>query len=143
MYEYNVIDKLVKKIKSKIKGLYFVGSYKRKEPQIGDLDIVTIKDKKGIINKFKELFPDIQIIKNGKKYVQLKLDNLNIDIWFGIDNVELKSMKVIRALDLGHNIGYRKIASKLGYKLNDYGLFKGQENLPFKSEKELRKLLLL
>ena len=143
MYEYNEIHDFIKYISSKIKGLYFVGSYARKEPVINDLDIATMRNIDHIINDFKILYPNLKIKKKGEKYSRIKISKLFIDIWKANDKEELKSLKVVRSLDLEHNIAYRKIAGKLGMNLNDYGLFKGDKRLSFKSENELRKHLLL
>jgi DNA polymerase/3'-5' exonuclease PolX len=121
MYEYKEIDDFIKYIKSKISGLYFVGSYARQEPVINDLDIVSMRNINDIIDDFKNLYPNLKIIKQGEKYGRIKISKLFIDIWKAKDKEELKSLKVIRSLDLGHNIAYRKIAGKLGLSLNDYG----------------------
>ncbi len=139
MYSYQEIKKFVDNIKSNIKGINVVGSYKRKEQEIDDLDIVT-RNKK-IIAQLIKLYPDIKIQKQGDYYVQLKLNNLYIDIWFASDKEELKALKIIRSIDSGHNIAYRKLARKMGLLLNDKGLFKDNIRINFNNEKELRQIL--
>lgn len=124
----------------KIKGLYLVGSANRNE-DFNDLDFVTEYNLNDIIENIKKYY-DVSIIKNGIKFKQLKINNINIDIWKVNNKDELKSIKILRTLDKGHYIGFKKLAKNKNYLLNDKGLFDENNNrIIFNNKIELKKIL--
>lgn len=130
-----ILNKLLK-----IKGLYLVGSAGRNE-NYNDLDFITENDLKTCFETIKKLYDDADLIRNGTKYIRIEIDGVYIDVWKAENKEELKAMKIMRTIEKGHNIGYKKLAKKQGYNLNDKGLFKNNERINFKNEKELRKLI--
>ena len=140
--EYNDALKLAKYIKQNIKGLYIVGSLARKEKIINDIDFVSLIHPYLILNKLSLIFPNINILSKGSKYISVSIpEGVKIDVWFANNKDELNVMKVLRTIDKSHNIGYRKLAKSQGMKLTDKYLQYGDKIIYFKSEKELKNIL--
>lgn len=140
-YNYDDIKDSVQKFLEEIKGLTIVGSFKRKDTKINDLDFVTKRDLNDVLEDVKKYY-DIKVVKHGKKYLQFKMDDLIFDVWKA-EPEDFKHMIIMRSLDKGHSIGYKKKAKEKGFKLNDNGLFKSDsgERINIKSLKELKNIL--
>lgn len=124
------------------------GSLRRRQETIGDLDFLAVinKPKKpafakasaGAIMDFFVSMPEvIHIFAKGptKSMVQMK-NGIAADLRV----VEEKSFGAALQYFTGnkdHNIKLRKIAIKKGYKLNEYGLFKGKRQIAGRDEKEI------
>jgi DNA polymerase/3'-5' exonuclease PolX len=104
------------------KYLHPTGSYVRKEAKLNDLDFLTTKDLDIVVKDFPLFIA--KILKQGDKYLSIKLTNgLKIDIW-RIDEGTLNTEKLSRDYEKGLVIGMRKKANTLGYILNNHGLYK-------------------
>jgi len=119
--------------------ILLVGSIARGEKNSKDIDLVTNINLDIITNILKKF--GAKVLKNGSKYSKYLLDGINYDFWKADNNQEFDSLKVMRTIEKGHNIGYRKIAKENGFLLNDRGLFKQNKRIHFKTEKELRGLI--
>jgi DNA polymerase/3'-5' exonuclease PolX len=137
-YYYINMDNIIKFLKG-IRKVYIVGSVARNEKKNNDVDVITTLNINILIFKINQQY-DLKIIKYGTKYSQIRINNIEIDIWKAkIDNY--KQMRILRTIDKYHYIAYKKIAKKQDMKLNDTGLYKNDERIQFNSEKQLRKLL--
>lgn len=136
------IMNILSKILENIKNIYIVGSIARGNENPNDIDFVTTTNLNDLALKLEELFSD-NILFNivGAKRLNCNINDINVDVWFA-QPYELNEMLVMRTIDKGHAIAYRKKAKQLGYKLNDYGLFdENDDNINFKNENELREIL--
>jgi DNA polymerase/3'-5' exonuclease PolX len=146
--EYNYIKKITNHIQKYIKGLYIVGSIRRKEEIVNDIDFVTMKDLPSLLQQFASLY-DIVITALGEKYTSFTLTSddfdVEVNIWKADDEYEYVQNKILRTLDKGHYIGLRKLANKKGLKLTEKGLYDSTNKhyIHFKNKKELIKLLKL
>lgn len=157
----NEIDKYLGKMKKAFPkyNFYMAGSYRRKKDNFNDIDIIVlipgINDEKDInknqitIEKFYELLKDKGLIKdivlksnyglmaineNGRQ-LDLKISPKNLlpffCLYFGSGEVFSRYI--------------RKIAKDKGYKLTQWGIFKGKKNLAleckFENEKDIFKFL--
>ncbi|MCX6737575.1 MAG: DNA polymerase/3'-5' exonuclease PolX [Candidatus Parcubacteria bacterium] len=147
---YAEIQPLAEKIKTQLEiipglsNLLVAGSYRRKKPTIGDLDYVAVVSKPLVaMETFTHLQnPKVeQIISQGKTRSSIRLaDGLEVDLRV----VAKKSYGAACQYFTGskeHNIELRKIAIAKGFKLNEYGLFKGTKQIAGASEEEIYKTL--
>lgn len=136
----NVIDNIVQKLNT-ISNLYVVGSYKRGEENVNDLDYISTIKLLKLFDYIKLLFPDLKIINFGKKYMSLMINGIKVDIWH--TSSESKGWTTLmRTVSKEENIYLRKRAKELGLKLNEYGLFSSDgAKIKLKNLKELYKFL--
>jgi len=140
---------LIEDFEKKCPNVYFAGSYRRGKSSSGDIDIITTKD---IDKTFKELNynnsavvykqgEDIisflfNINSDGKTYVQVDL--------FYVAPSDLIPMLTYATGSKKFNVRMRGIAKRMGYKLNQKGLYyKDSIELvkKFKTEKDLFNIL--
>lgn len=123
--ELRKLEERLKKIKGVLK-IEIVGSARRKKETIGDADILAISENPKEIMDFFVSMPEVARVfahGNTKSMVRLK-NGLEIDLRV----VPKESYGAALQYFTGskdHNIAVREIAIKKGYKLNEYGLFKG------------------
>lgn len=152
LYVANKFIKLLKKYNKQIKKITIVGSIRRKMPVNNDIDLLTT-------TKLDELIIDNitqikKIITQGEKRKSIifeytyihKLKKVQIDLFYS----DIQCWPFALLHHTGgklQNIKMRKKANKLGYKLNQYGLFPIDNNHPeldlkkFKTEKDIFKFL--
>lgn len=141
----------VREIENRIRSLKGVkqavvgGSIRRRKETVGDGDIlVTVsspKTAKRVVDYFIHMPEVIYIYSKGPTRSSVKLDN-GMD--FDLRVVPEESFGAALQYFTGnkdHNIVLRKIAIKKGYKLNEYGLFKGKKRIAGKTEEEIYKTL--
>ena len=151
-FPYQKIVPIAEKIKkelsknSAVKKIIIAGSYRRKEKTIGDLDFLIVSSKP------KEVMKDFVSLNNIKKVLAKGLTKSSILL---NNNLQV-DLRVVKANEFGsalmyftgskrHNIKLRKIALKLGYTLNEYGLYSIDKKklIASKTEKEIYKKLKL
>lgn len=114
------------------------GSYRRKKDTVGDLDIlVTAKRPSAVTDYFVKFSKIALIISHGPTRATVQLNNeLQIDLRV----VEQSSYGAALTYFTGskaHNISIRKIAVKRHLKINEYGVFKNNQKIAGKTEKEV------
>ena len=129
----------------KVKGVRAVelaGSLRRWQETIGDLDILAISEEPEKIADYFAKMPEVaHVYAHGDTKVMVRL---NPPAGGGID----ADLRVVPAQSFGaalqyftgnkdHNVEVRKIAIKNGYKLNEYGLFRGKKIIAARSEEEI------
>ena len=114
------------------------GSVRRRKETIGDIDILAVSKKPIVVMKRFVSMPGVaRVIAQGdtKSSIKLKM-GVNVDL------------RVVPAASYGaalnyftgskdHNVALRKIAIAKGWKLNEYGLFKGNKQIAGKNEEEI------
>ena len=127
---YDKIYPLAKKMLAEMKSWPEVikvdvgGSVRRKEPTIGDLDMVASSDEPSkVIAKFIKL-PEVQkvIVKGSTKAAVWLNDNFQADLRVVDDAIYGAALQYSTG-PKNFNIKTRRIAIKKGYKLSEYGLF--------------------
>jgi len=114
------------------------GSIRRMQETVGDLDILAIsKEPEKVMDYFVSL-PEVALVfGKGPTKANVRLKN-------GMD----ADLRVLEPKHFGaalqyftgdkyHNIALREMAIKKGYKLNEYGLFRGQRLVAGETEKEI------
>ena len=121
-----------------VKELTVAGSYRRRRETVGDLDIlVTAKKGSPVMQRFTRYDEVDKVISHGKTRSTVALrSGLHVDLRV-LPQVSYGAALQYFTGSRAHNIEVRKIAVKKGYKINEYGVFKGDKRVAGKTEKEV------
>ncbi len=114
------------------------GSLRRGRETVGDLDLlVTGRDPQGIADHFAK-FPGVaQVLAKGEDKVSVKLKN---DMQVDVRLLERESYGAALQYFTGskeHNVALRDRAKRRGWKLSEYGLFRGEQVLASRTEEDV------
>jgi len=121
-----------------VREIAVAGSYRRRRETIGDLDIlVTATNAPKVMGRFTE-YPDVaEILSKGETRSTVKLaGGLQVDLRV-VEPAAYGAALQYFTGSKAHNVEARKIAQDQGYKLNEYGLFKGTRRVAAKTEEEI------
>lgn len=137
----NRMLKEIKKIKD-VKKIEIAGSVRRKKSSIRDFDFVVLTDNsEKVASRIVKMSFVREVIGKGKeKLTIITKEGRQADFRF-FNEDEYGAGLLYFTGDKGHNIWLRTIAIKLGYKLNEYGLFKNNKRIAGKNEQEIYKAL--
>jgi len=121
-----------------VRQIEVAGSYRRRRETIGDLDILVTSDASaGVMDRFVQFGEVGEVVSKGETRSTVKLrSGLQVDLRAvepGAYGAALQYFTGSKA----HNVELRKIAQDHGYKLNEYGLFKGTRRVAGKTEQEI------
>ncbi|MDD5431173.1 MAG: DNA polymerase/3'-5' exonuclease PolX [Candidatus Pacebacteria bacterium] len=121
-----------------VKNAVACGSVRRKKETIGDLDFLVISNNpKPVMEMFVSMPEVSRILAQGQTKSSVRFKNeMDADIRI----VPEESYGAALCYFTGskdHNIALREIAIKKGWKLNEYGLFKGDKMIAGKTEEEI------
>ncbi|MRJ02265.1 MAG: DNA polymerase/3'-5' exonuclease PolX [Epsilonproteobacteria bacterium] len=114
------------------------GSFRRKRETVGDLDIlVTGGDGERVIDHF-VTYPRVrEVLSAGTTRSSIVLENgLQVDLR-SVPRESYGSALLYFTGSKAHNIVVRRIALERGLKINEYGLFRGEERIGGESEEEI------
>jgi DNA polymerase (family X) len=114
------------------------GSYRRRRETIGDLDVlVTCKDSATVMDRFVH-YPDVAtVVSQGDTRATVKLaSGLQVDLR-AVEPAAYGAALQYFTGSKAHNVELRKVALERGYKLNEYGLFKGTRRIAGTTEAEI------
>ncbi|MEW4451860.1 DNA polymerase/3'-5' exonuclease PolX [Bremerella sp. JC817] len=128
-------DQLVQRLRKHLESvdgveqLSFAGSYRRGKETVGDIDILTVADSPTAAMDRLGEFPDLdEVIARGETKMSIRLvNNMQVDLRV----VPAKSYGAALQYFTGskeHNVKVRGIAKQLGMKINEYGVFKIEED---------------
>ncbi len=136
--------KIILKLKSSkyVKKVSTAGSLRRKKATVRDIDIMVATNSPEKVIDFFTKLPNIKkVLAKGKRKATIVMKSgIQSDIrvfppeQWGSGLLYFTGSKAF-------NIEIRKAAIKKGYKLNEYGLFKGKKRIAGKTEKEIFKKL--
>ncbi len=114
------------------------GSFRRRKETVGDLDIlVTATKGSPVMARFVDYDEVVEIVSQGKTRSTVRLrSGLSVDLRV-VAQASYGAALVYLTGSKPHNIALRKLAIKRGYKLNEYGVFKGEERIGGKTEKSV------
>ncbi len=135
------IEARLSKLKE-VKKIALAGSIRRWKETVGDGDIQIVSDKPQKVMDFFVSLPEvIHIYGKGHTKSSVKLKNgMDLDLRVVPEKSFGSAMQYFTG-NKYHNIALRRIAIKKGYKLNEYGVFKGKKQIAGKSEAEVYKVL--
>lgn len=125
-----------------VEKIVVAGSIRRRKETIGDIDILIIAKKpKPIMDYFVSMPEVVNTTARGETKSSVRLDaGLDVDLRV----VEAGSYGAALNYFTGskdHNVALRTMAIKKGYKLNEYGLFRGGKQIAGKTEQDLYRAL--
>lgn len=136
----NIVEEL-KSLKG-VKEAVAAGSLRRMEETIGDIDILVISGNNKEVADFFIKMPDVKrvLAKGDTKAAVVLKDNLQVDLRL-IKPESFGSALQYFTGNKSHNIHLRNIALKRGFKLSEYGLFRGWKQIAGKTEEEVYRKL--
>lgn len=144
----SIADKYVNLFRPFCKRIEIAGSIRRKRPEVGDIEIVCIRDTRQLY-QWKELIDGFRIIKGTAvgKYVQLNLkDGINLDLFMCFEN----NFGLIYAIRTGSaEYSHQVLAvgwNRAGYTSKEGVLYPDEKNplkekIYIREEEELFKLI--
>jgi DNA polymerase (family 10) len=121
-----------------VKRVELVGSLRRMQESIGDLDMLAISDDAvDTLRRFAEM-PEVEsVYKHGEHNVLVRLKSaMDADLWV-LPEESYGAALIAWTGNKAHNIHLRTLAKKKGLMLDDYGLFKGTKMMAGRTEEEV------
>ena len=121
-----------------VRQIEVAGSYRRRRETIGDLDILVTSDASaGVMDRFVRFGEVGEVVSKGETRSTVKLrSGLQVDLR-AVEPAAYGAALQYFTGSKAHNVELRKIAQDHGYKLNEYGLFKGTRRVAGKTEQEI------
>ena len=118
------------------------GSLRRMKETVGDIDILaTTEDPTDLSDRFTRIPGIKRILEKGETKASILLDtNLQVDLRVVKEDAFGAALMYFTG-SKDHNIALRKLAIDQGFKLNEYGLLKQNEQIAGRSEEEVFKKL--
>lgn len=125
-----------------VKKVVVAGSVRRRKETIGDVDVLVISSKPGPVMDYFTSMPEvINVYAKGDTKSAIKIQNgLDVDLRVVPEGSFGAALNYFTG-SKDHNVALRRIAVDKGYKLNEYGLFKGKKQVAGKTEEEIYKKL--
>ncbi len=135
--------KFLREVKG-VKEVAVAGSYRRRKETVGDLDLlVTAAGSSPVIDRFVKYDEVAEIVSQGTTRSTVRLrSGLQVDLRV-VPQVSYGAALYYFTGSKSHNIAIRRIAAGRKLKLNEYGLFRGDERIAGRTEQELLKTLRL
>jgi DNA polymerase (family 10) len=114
------------------------GSFRRRKETVGDLDVlIDATDRDAVTEQLMKNESIADVVTKGSERVTVRLsDGLQIDFRF-FEAAAFGSAMLYFTGSKAHNTKLRSIAQDNGWKLNEYGLFKGDNRLAAKTEESV------
>ncbi len=125
-----------------VKQIQYGGSLRRGKATVGDVDILVTGTNTEKIMRHFVAYPKVrQVLGQGDTKSSVVLEgNLQVDLRV-VDKDSFGAALFYFTGPKHFNIHVRTIALRRGWKINEYGIFKGEEKLAGKTEEEMFKLL--
>lgn len=114
------------------------GSYRRRKQTVGDLDIlVTCEDSSPVMQAFVD-FEDVRkvVSQGGTRSTVILRSGLQVDLRVVADQSFGAALHYFTG-SKAHNIAVRKLGLAKDYKINEYGVFQGDERVAGSNEEEI------
>jgi len=136
-----LVEEIISLLKERSKTLNKIepaGSLRRMRETVGDLDILaTGTDPKEIIDTFVSLPPVVEVLASGTtKGSVIVSSGMQIDLRVVPEDSYGAALQYFTG-SKAHNIHLRNIAKDRGLKINEYGVFRGEEKIAGKEEEEV------
>jgi DNA polymerase (family 10) len=121
-----------------VKQAVIAGSYRRRKETVGDLDIlVTCKRGSAVMDHFIAYDDVDEVVSQGKTRSTVRLrSDLQVDLRV-LAQVSYGAALHYFTGSKAHNIAVRKIAVGKGLKINEYGVFRGDDRVAGRTEEEV------
>jgi DNA polymerase (family X) len=127
---------------SEVEMIAFAGSQRRFKETVGDIDILIASKNPGpVMDLFAGMHGVAEVYAKGDTKTMVRLE-MGIDADLRVVDPECFGAALLYFTgNVGHNIKLRIIAQKLGLKLNEYGVFRGEDRLACRTEEEVYAVL--
>lgn len=121
-----------------VKRAVIAGSYRRRKETVGDLDIlVTCRRDSPVMDRFIKYDEVTEVISRGKTRSTVRLrSDLQVDVRV-VAEVSYGAALHYFTGSKAHNIAIRKIGVGKNLKINEYGVFRGEERVAGRTEKSV------
>jgi len=135
-----IVDSLREKVRSS--KIEWAGSLRRMRENIGDIDLLaTGPDMEVILQAFTHLPEVKEILASGETKASVIVEGgIQIDLRVVEEGSYGAALQYFTG-SKGHNIHLRGIAKAKGFKINEYGIFKGEKRIGGKEEKDIYQVL--
>ncbi|MEK6624836.1 MAG: PHP domain-containing protein, partial [Bdellovibrionota bacterium] len=137
---HDIANSLIKHLQKlpEIEQIEIAGSYRRKKATVGDLDVlITSAAPNKVMDHFKAFDEILEVRAFGQKKTSVVLkSNFQIDIRV-MEQESFGAALLYFTGSKAHNIHLRKLAIELGYKINEYGIFKDNVKLAGRLEEDI------
>jgi len=129
-------------LEKKVEMISIAGSLRRMKETIGDMDILAFSSEPMEIMDFFTNMKNVEaVIVKGETKSSVRLESgIQVDLRI-VPKESFGSALQYFTGSKEHNIAVRKIAVRAGYKLNEYGLFKGDKKIEGESEEGVYRAL--
>ncbi len=135
---------MVEDIESRLRSLSGVrkaqvaGSVRRWKETVGDADFLTVSDSPAQVMDFFVAMPEVAgVYSKGRTRSSVKLRNgMDADLRVIPEKSYGAALQYFTG-NVQHNVELRKVAIKKGWKLNEYGIFRGTEQIAGETEEEV------
>ncbi|MHA1216334.1 MAG: DNA polymerase/3'-5' exonuclease PolX, partial [Candidatus Thorarchaeota archaeon] len=135
-----IADAIVEHLKSSapVTRIDVAGSLRRRKESVGDIDILVLSERPTDVTDAFVSYPDVSdVLLRGDTKTSIRLTNgFQVDLrLLPIESYGAGLQYFTGSKD--HNVHLRSIAQRAGMKLNEYGLFKGEELVAGAEESEI------
>jgi len=125
-----------------VRRLSYAGSLRRMKEVVKDIDLLVSSDKPEVVMRTFTKLPQVrEVVAQGMTKTSVVLEpGINCDLRVVEDSSFAAAMQYFTG-SKDHNVHLRSIAKELGYKINEYGVFRGEERVACDTEEEIYALL--
>lgn len=135
-----IVTPLLKYLKAcqGVKEVEVAGSYRRRRETVGDIDVLlTCKKSSPVMSRFLEYGDVSEVVSQGETRSTVMLrSGIQVDVRV-VPQVSYGAALQYFTGSKAHNIAVRKLAGGKKLKINEYGVFKGDERVAGKTEEEV------
>lgn len=133
--------KIANKIKETYPGHYIiVGSILRGAKEINDIDLISLVPIKKVHKEMNEMFPNHEVTQTGTKHHFFIHNGVKFNIWY-VTKKKLPYAYFWLSYPAAFNQRIRKHFKEKGYKLSQDGLYKDNQLIPIKYNRDIFNLL--
>lgn len=137
-----IAEEVVENLRPMVEKISVAGSLRRMKETVGDIDILAVSENpKVVMDAFSNLPQVEDVALKGKTKTTVYLEG---DLQADLRVVESGSFGAALQYFTGskdHNIHLRSIAQRMGLKINEYGVFEGDEKIAGEKEEQIYELL--
>ena len=141
---FPVAKRIVESLREKVRSskIEWAGSLRRMRENIGDIDLLaTGPDMEVILQAFTHLPEVKEILASGETKASVIVEGgIQIDLRVVEEGSYGAALQYFTG-SKGHNIHLRGIAKAKGFKINEYGIYKGEKKIGGKEEKDIYQVL--
>ena len=120
-----------------VERIVIAGSLRRMRETIGDIDILVVSKRPSeVMDAFTSLEGVEDVIAKGETKSSVRLKGLNADVRV-VDSVSFGAASHYFTGSKQHNIRIRELGVKKGLKINEYGVFRGEERIGGEIEEDV------